>query len=261
MKNQDLFNITLTAADTKASEQIKVGFLLIQNMGYGKREIANEITDLRQAVGVMRAGMTDRQTDQLEHARLERTGVEYAEQGTIAEEFAETVGDLIEALNEGDYTCSLKVETKDSEQFIILSENRGDYITQLKFETNGEYEIHGGSPESAIKYTEAEASQLIVELGRGYSMEPLPEPFNLRKTVSSCGPILRGNLILTLNRGEFRIEAGVDKSWFQVISNDSACDTFQREGDSAEFSEESSHGVTDDWTEEDFQIIKNELNA
>jgi hypothetical protein len=108
MKNQDLFNITLAAADTKASEQIKVGFLLIQNMGYGKKEIANEITDLRQAVGVMRAGMTDRQTDQLEHARLERTGVEYdAEQGTISEEFAETVGDLLEALNVGDYTCSL----------------------------------------------------------------------------------------------------------------------------------------------------------
>jgi len=262
MKNQDIFNITLAAADTKASEQIQVGFLLIQNMGYGKKEIANEITDLRQAVGVMRAGLTDRQTDLLERARLDRTGVEYdAEQGTIAEEFAETVGDLIEALNVGDYTCSLKVETKDSEQFIILSENRGDYITQLKFETNGEYEIHGGSPEIAIKYTEAEASQLIVELGRGYSMEPMPEPFKLRKTFSSCGPILRGNLILNLNRGEFRIEAGVDKSWFQVISNDSACDTFEREGDSAEFSEESSHGVTDDWTEEDFQIIKNELNA
>ena len=174
MKNQDLFNITLAAADTKASEQIKVG---------------------------------------------------------------------------------------DQEQFIILSENRGDYITQLKFETNGKFEIHGGSPENAIKYTEAEASQLIIELGRGYSMEPMPEPFKLRKTSSSCGPILRGNLILNLNRGEFRIEAGVDKSWFQVISNDSACDTFERDGDSAEFSEESSHGVTDDWTEEDFQIIKNELNA
>ena len=104
-------------------------------------------------------------------------------------------------------------------------------------------------PENAIKYTEAEA------------MERLPEPFKLRKTFNSCGPILRGNLILTLNRGEFRIEAGVDKYWFQVISNDSACDTFERESDSAFFSEKSSHGVTDDWTEEDFQIIKNELNA
>lgn len=262
MKNQDLYNITLTAADTKASEQIKVGFLLIKNMGYGKKTISDNQTDLRQAVGVMRAGMTDHQADLLERARLERTGVEYdAEQGTIAAEFSETVGDLIDALNMSDYTCSLQVEIKDPQQFIILSENRGDYITQLKFETNGGFEIHGGSPENAIKYTEAEASQLIVELGRGYSMEPLPEPFKLRKTVSSCGPILRGNLILTLNRGEFRIEAGVDKSWFQVISNDSECDTFEREGDSAEFSEKFTEGVTDDWTEEDFQIIKNELNA
>jgi len=111
MKNQDLYNITLTAADTKASEQIKVGFLLIQNMGYGKKTISDNQTDLRQAVGVMRAGMTDHQADLLERARLERTGVEYdAEQGTIAAEFSETVGDLIDALNMSDYTCSLQVE-------------------------------------------------------------------------------------------------------------------------------------------------------
>ena len=110
MKTQDLYNITLTAADTKASEQIQVGFLLIRNMGYGKQEIANEITDLRQAVRVMRAGMTDSESDRLDQVRLERTGVEYdAEQGTIAEEFSETVGDLIDALNSSDYTCTISL--------------------------------------------------------------------------------------------------------------------------------------------------------
>lgn len=111
MKNQDLYNITLSAADTKASEQIQVGFLLIRNMGYGKQEIANEITDLRQAVRVMRAGMTDSEIDRLESIRLERTGVEYdAEQGTIAEEFSETVGDLVDVLNMGDYQCNLSAK-------------------------------------------------------------------------------------------------------------------------------------------------------
>jgi hypothetical protein len=110
MKIQDIYNITLTAADTKASEQIQVGFLLVRNMGYGKQEIANEITDLRQAVRVMRAGMTDSEIDRLDQIRLERTGVEYdAEQGTIAEEFSETVGDLIDALNSSDYTCTISL--------------------------------------------------------------------------------------------------------------------------------------------------------
>ena len=111
MKNQDIYNITLSAADTKASEQIQVSFLLIRNMGYGKQEIANEITDLRQAFRVMRAGMTDSESDRLESIRLERTGVEYdAEQGTIAEEFSETVGDLVDALNMGDYQCNLSAK-------------------------------------------------------------------------------------------------------------------------------------------------------
>jgi hypothetical protein len=108
MKIQEIYNITLTAADSKASEQIQVGFCLVRNMGYGKQEIANEITDLRQAVRVMRAGMTDSESDRLDQVRLERTGVEYdAEQGTIAEEFSETVGDLIDALNSSDYTCTI----------------------------------------------------------------------------------------------------------------------------------------------------------
>ena len=108
MKIQDIYNITLTASDSKASEQIQVGFCLVRNMGYGKQEIANEITDLRQAVRVMRAGMTDSEIDRLDQIRLERTGVEYdAEQGTIAEEFSETVGDLIDALNSSDYTCTI----------------------------------------------------------------------------------------------------------------------------------------------------------
>ena len=109
MKIQDIYNITLNAADTKASERIQVGFLLIQNMGYGKKTIADNQTDLRQAVRVMRAGMTDSESEALEQARLERTGVPYAEQGTIAEEFSETVGDLIDALNLSDYTCTISL--------------------------------------------------------------------------------------------------------------------------------------------------------
>jgi len=103
----DLYNITLNAASQKSAEQIQVGFLLVQNMGYGKKTIADEQTDLRQAVRVMRAGLTDRQSEQLEQARLDRTGVTYDENGTIAEEFSETVGDLIDALNISDYTCTL----------------------------------------------------------------------------------------------------------------------------------------------------------
>ena len=110
MKIQDIYNITLNAADSKASEQIQVGFYLEKNMGYGKKTIADNQTDLRQAVRVMRAGMTDSESERLERARLERTGVEYdAEQGTIAEEFSETVSDLIDALNNSDYNCSLTV--------------------------------------------------------------------------------------------------------------------------------------------------------
>jgi hypothetical protein len=108
MKIQDIQNITLNAADKKESEQIQVGILLIQNMGYGKKTIADEQTDLRQAVRIMRAGMTDRQSEQLEQARLDRTSVQYdPDHGTIAEEFSETVGDLIDALNSGDFWCAL----------------------------------------------------------------------------------------------------------------------------------------------------------
>ena len=103
----ELYNITLNAASQKSAEQIQVGFLLVQNMGYGKKTIADEQTDLRQAVRVMRAGLTDRQSEQLEQARFDRTGVTYDENGTIAEEFSETVGDLIDALNISDYICSI----------------------------------------------------------------------------------------------------------------------------------------------------------
>ncbi len=104
----NIYNITLSAAETKASEQIQVGFYLEKNMGYGKQKIADNETDLRQAVRVMLAGMTDSESERLEQARLERTNVEYdSEQGTIAEEFSETVGDLIDALNNSDYSCSL----------------------------------------------------------------------------------------------------------------------------------------------------------
>ena len=171
MKLQDIYNITLNAADTKASEQIQVGFRLVRNMGYGKQEIANETTDLRQAVGVMRAGMTDSESEALEQARLERTGVPYdAEQGTIAEEFSETVGDLIDALNSSDYTCTISLPAPA--QYIILNEHRGDYITRINWEANGSADIHGtDDPAQATAYTRAEAESLIAELGRGFAIE------------------------------------------------------------------------------------------
>ena len=111
MKIQDIYNITLNAADKKESEQIQVGILLIQNMGYGKKTIADEQTNLRQAVQIMRAGLHDIDNDRLESIRFERTGVEYdAEQGTIAEEFSETVGDLVDVLNMGDFQCNLSAK-------------------------------------------------------------------------------------------------------------------------------------------------------
>ena len=76
--------------------------------------------------------------------------------------------------------------------------------------------------------------------------------FQLTRTFSSTGPIYRGQ------RREFRIEAAADLNSFQVINDDSDCDTFERCGD--EFAEKSSAGVTDDWTESDFQTVINEIN-
>lgn len=116
MKTKDIHNITLAAADSKAGEGIRVGLTLIRNMGYGQRGISANATNLRQAVETMRAGLTDRQSDHLERLRLERTGVEYdAEQGTIAEEFSETVGDLVDALNVSDYTCILTADKEPAQ--------------------------------------------------------------------------------------------------------------------------------------------------
>jgi hypothetical protein len=175
MTTTDLYNITLNAASQKSAEQIKVSFTLIQNMGYGPKVIADELTNLRQAVSVMRAGLTDRQSEQLERARLERTGVEYdAEQGTIAEEFSETVGDLIDALNISDYTCALAVwdDASTRAEFVILNEHRGDYITRINWERDGSADIHGtDDPAQATTYTHAEAETLIAELGAGFAIE------------------------------------------------------------------------------------------
>jgi hypothetical protein len=109
MKIQDFYKITLLSASKKESEKIKVGFVLIKNMGYGKKTIANEETDLRLAVEIMQAGFSDNDSERLEEIRYERTGVLYDENGTIAEEFSETVGDLVDVLNLGDYTCTLSL--------------------------------------------------------------------------------------------------------------------------------------------------------
>lgn len=58
--------------------------------------------------------------------------------------------------------------------YIILAENRGDYITRLQFQPDGDFEIHGGSAEEAIRYTLDQATSLVNEMGRGYSIEPAP---------------------------------------------------------------------------------------
>lgn len=62
---------------------------------------------------------------------------------------------------------------------IILSEGRGDYITDIKWQRDGKAEIMGGSREDALRYTAAEAQEVIEALtaanGRGYSAEAASE--------------------------------------------------------------------------------------
>lgn len=137
-------------------------------------------------------------------------------------------------------------------EYIILSQNRGDYIAKVNFKDNGDFEIHGGSAETATRYTEKEAAELLAHLGRGFAVEPAPEPFQLTRTVSSSGPVYRGH------HRECRIEAAADLNSFQVINDKSDCDTFERNGE--DFVETHSSGVTEDWTESDFQTVINEIN-
>jgi hypothetical protein len=77
-------------------------------------------------------------------------------------------------------------------------------------------------------------------------------PFQLSRTVSSTGPIYRGEY------QAWRIEAAADLNSFQVINDDSDCDTFERDGE--DFAEKSSAGVTDDWSEDDFKTVIDEIN-
>lgn len=111
MKLEDIYSTTLTKAFSKESEKIKVGLLLTKLCGGGRKTICDRETNLREAVDIMQAGFTEIQSEHLKQIRLERTGVEYdMEQGTIAEEFSETVGDLVDVLNMGDFQCSLSVK-------------------------------------------------------------------------------------------------------------------------------------------------------
>jgi hypothetical protein len=59
---------------------------------------------------------------------------------------------------------------------IILCESRGDYLTGLRWESDGTPEIMGGDRQDAIRYTLAEAGELLASLGRGFSAEPEQEP-------------------------------------------------------------------------------------
>lgn len=58
---------------------------------------------------------------------------------------------------------------------IILAEGRGDYITDIHWQRDGKADILGGKREDAIRYTAAEAQEVIEALvkanGRGYSAE------------------------------------------------------------------------------------------
>ena len=68
---------------------------------------------------------------------------------------------------------------KELNDTIILSEGRGDYITGINWQRDGKPEIMGGSREDAIRYTAAEAQELIEALtaanGRDYSAEAAEE--------------------------------------------------------------------------------------
>lgn len=77
-------------------------------------------------------------------------------------------------------------------------------------------------------------------------------PFQLTRTVSSTGPVYRGQ------RREWRVEVAADLNSFQVINDNSDSDTFERTGEN--FEESHSAGVTEDWTQSDFQIVINEIN-
>jgi hypothetical protein len=76
--------------------------------------------------------------------------------------------------------------------------------------------------------------------------------FRLSRTVSSTGPIYRGQ------RREWRVEVAADLNSFQVINANSDSDTFERDGE--DFTEKSSAGVTDDWSEDDFKTVVAEIN-
>jgi hypothetical protein len=134
-------------------------------------------------------------------------------------------------------------------EYIILCENRGDYITSLEFKPDGKFDFLGGPAHEAIRYTLAQATEVAENLGRGFAVEPA---FALTRSVSSTGPIYRGEY------QAWRIEAAADLNSFQVIDEASDCDTFKRDG--ADFEEKHSSGVTQNWSEDDFKTVINEIN-
>lgn len=121
MKTTEILNLPFRS--NRNSKQ-PVAFRLTRLCGGGRKTIADGPTTLGEAIGILEAGMHDIDHDRLESVRLARTGVEYdAEQGTIAEEFAETVGDLLEVHNIGDYSASLE-ELAMPEQILELVKTR-----------------------------------------------------------------------------------------------------------------------------------------
>jgi hypothetical protein len=58
-----------------------------------------------------------------------------------------------------------------AQELVILCEDRGDYLTGLR----ADGEVMGGDIENALRYTPAEAAEMVASLGRGFSAEPAAE--------------------------------------------------------------------------------------
>lgn len=106
-----------------------VHFRLTQLCGGGRKTIADGPTTLGEAIGILEAGMHDIDHDRLETIRMERTGVPYDEDGNIAPEHEETVGDLVEVHNLGDWSATLEE--------VPATEERNEELKRLAIEKAG----------------------------------------------------------------------------------------------------------------------------
>lgn len=103
------------------------------------------------------------------NVRGDNWSVHYSDLGQDHNKYSGNVPSEVEALAVWD-----DASTREITDYIILAENRGDYITRLQFQPDGDFEIHGGPAHEAIRYTLEQATSLLTEMGRGYSIEPAP---------------------------------------------------------------------------------------